>query len=429
MNLVTNLKRYISFENVFVLLLILLPFHVIISVFLQYKLWIPWAWLYKELLLFILWILLIYKFYSLNKKPSFDKLDYLIFWYFIYLILISIIKFYSVKAIVYWWRYDFEFLLIFLIVRHWSFLLKEKLSHYIKVFLISAWIAILSWIIVRFIIWEWVLVYFGFSSHISSWSITEWPPIYHGVEWANVRRFQWIFDWPNQAAFLLIVFSGLLFHYMKNKKDKLFYLYSILFVCFWLVFFTYTRSALIWIILSLGFIFVLNFKLFLTKYRKESITALVFIAILGSVFYIRYWGNMWEIVWRASSTKWHYERMIIWFNQFLGEPLWRGLSSSWPWYRLTRDTVNVDEKNFIPESWYIQQLVEWWIIGFILFVSIMWIIALTIYNISIPVFFSFIAVLVMNLLLHTFEASYISMLLFMILWLFLKKKYTYNTKK
>jgi len=429
MSIVSIIKKYINFESIFKFFLIILPFHVLISVFLQYKIWIPWAWLYKELLVFILGFLLIYEFHNLNKKPEFDKLDYLIFGYFTYLILISLIKFYSIKAIIYWWRYDFEFLMIFLITRHGSFILKQKLSYYIRLFLISAWIAVIIWIIVRFVIWEWVLVYFWFSPHLSNWSIAEWPPIYHWVEWAYVRRFQWIFDWPNQAAFFLILFSGLIFHYMKNKKDQLFYMYSILFINFWLVFLTYTRSALLWIILSLLLVFFLNIKLFLKKFLKECIFTLVLISILWTIFYIRYWWSLWEIVWRASSTKWHYERMIIGFNQFKSNPLWAWLSSSWPWYRLVRETKWINEKNFIPESWYIQQLIEWWIIGFILFMSSLWTIAFAIYKVSVPLFFSFMAILAMNWLLHTFEASYISILLFIMLWLFLKKNYTYNTKK
>jgi len=429
MNLISIIKRYINFEGIFKFFLIILPFHVVISVFLQYKLWIPGAWLYKEFLVFLLWILLVFEFYKLDKKPEFDKLDYLIFAYFWYLILISLIKFYSLKAIIYWWRYDFEFLLIFLISRHWSFLLKQKLSYYIRLFLISAWIAIIIWIIVRFITWEWILVYFWFSPHLSNWSITEWPPIYHWVEWAYVRRFQWIFDWPNQAAFFLILFSGLIFHYMKHKKDQLFYMYFILFFNFGLIFLTYTRSALLWILLSLFFIFILNIKLFLKKFLKECVFAIVLISILWTIFYVRYWWSLWEIVWRASSTKWHYERMIIGFKQFTSNPLWSGLASSWPWYRLVHDTKWIDEKNFIPESWYIQQLVEWWIIGFMLFIIIIAIIAFTIYNLSMPLFFSLMAVLAMNMLLHTFEASYISILLFMILWLFMKKNYKFNTNK
>lgn len=419
-----KLLNYFSFESIFKFLVIILPFHVLLSVFLQYKIWIPWVWLYKEILLFVFWGFLIYKYIINNKKPIFDYLDYAIFWYIGYLIIISLIHFSGFKSIIYWWRYDFEFLLIFLFAKHWRIFLKEKLSYYLRVFLISSSIALLIWILVRFVFGEGILVYFWFSPHLSSWNFTQWVPIYHGIEWANVRRFQWIFDWPNQAAFFLILYAGLLFHYLKAKKDYLFYLYCILFIIGWLVFFTYSRSSLLWVIWGLWILLLLNLKLIFKKYRLQSLVVLFVMFILWGMFYIRYWWHMDEIILRAWSSKWHSERMIYGFKQFVAHPLWQWLASSWPWYRLSHDTKNIDEKYFIPESWYVQQLVEWWIIGFIFFMISMILILIRIYPLSKSLFFAFFAILIMNLFLHTFEASYISMLLFIFLGLFLGRKDT-----
>jgi len=417
-----KLLNYFSFESIFKFLVIILPFHVLLSVFLQYKIWIPWVWLYKEILLFVFWGFLIYKYIINNKKPIFDYLDYVIFWYIGYLIIISLIHFSGFRSIIYWWRYDFEFLLIFLFAKHWRIFLQEKLSYYLRIFLISSSIAILIWILVRFVFGEGILVYFWFSPHLSSWNFIQWVPIYHGIEWANVRRFQWIFDWPNQAAFFLILYAGLLFHYLKAKKDYLFYLYCILFIIGWLVFLTYSRSSLLWVIWGLWVLLLLNLKLIFKKYRLQSLVVLVVIFILWGMFYIRYWWHMDEIILRAWSSKWHSERMIYGFKQFVAHPLWQWLASSWPWYRLAHDTKNIDEKYFIPESWYVQQLVEWWIIGFLFFIISMLLILIRIYPLSKSLFFSFFAILIMNLFLHTFEASYISMLLFIFLGLFLAKK-------
>jgi hypothetical protein len=410
------------FERVYKILILILPFHVIFSVFFQYKLWIPGFSLYKEVLIFALFALLAFDYYKNSKKIILEKLDYAILAYIWYLVLITIFNYSWIGAFIYWWRYDFEFLLVFLITRHWAYLLNNKLSYYLRIFLISWWAAILIWMIIRFITKEWVLVYFWFSPHVSNWVLNEGPPIYHWIEWASVRRFQWIFDWPNQAAFFLIVYAWLLFHYLKNKKDAWFYLMSCLVVIWWLVFMTYCRSALIWIIASLGLIFILNIRLIIKKYRNQSIWVVVAMVILWALFNIRYWWHMEEILLRAWSTKWHSERMIIWVKEFISHPLGQWLASSWPWYRFTHDTKNIDEKYFIPESWYVQQLVEGWVVGFILFMAIMLIMSYEIYFISTALFFSFIAVLTMNVLLHTFEASYVSMVLFMFLGLFLKNK-------
>ncbi|EKE28707.1 MAG: hypothetical protein ACD_3C00026G0008 [uncultured bacterium (gcode 4)] len=410
------------FDKLYKALLVILPFHVLVSVFFDYKIWISGFWIYKEILVIALLWILIHELYKLKKMPKFDILDFMIFGYFGYLLLISLVNFTWLKPIIYGWRYDFEFLLMFLVSRHWGFLLKDKLSSYIRLFLLSWWAAIIIWLLVRFVFGETILVNFWFSPKLSSWSFDQGVPIYHWIEWANVRRFQWIFDWPNQAAFFLIVYSWVLFHYLRNKKDFQFYLYSALAVIWWLVFLTYSRSSLLGIIAWLWLVFLLNLKTIVKKYKIQSISVLILMILLWGAFYVRYGWVMDNIILRAWSSKWHIERMIIWFKQFSSKPLGQGLASSWPWYRITHDTKWVDEKNFIPESWYVQQLVEWWIIGFFLFVWIMYLMTIKIYFLSKPIFFSFIAILFMNLLLHTFEASYISLMLFMLLGLFLRKK-------
>lgn len=420
--MIEKMKKYFSFEGILKFLVIILPFNVIITVFFEYKIWFHWFWIYKELIIFYLLSYLLFWFYKNKKLPKFDIIDYSIFWYIWYLLLISLINKTWLKAIVFWWRYDFEFLLIFLITKHWRFLLKEKLSYYLKTFLISASIAVGIWILVRFVLWEWVLLHFGFSPYLSSWNFDKWVPIYHWIEWANVRRFQWIFDWPNQTAFFLIFYCWLLFHYFRTKKEHLFYIYCVLFVMWGLVFLTYSRSALLWILGWLWILFLLNIVIIFKKFRTQSLVALFFIIILWWIFYIRYWGHMEDIILRAWSTKWHSERMIEWFNQFLAKPMWKWLASSGPWYRATHELKVVDEKHFIPESWYVQQLVEWWIIWFLLFVFIMLGLLVQIYPLSKSLFCSFVAVLIMNIVLHTFETSYVSILLFLFLWLFLGKK-------
>lgn len=417
-----KLLNYFSFENIFKFLIIILPFNVILTVFLDYKLWIRWIWIYKEILLLTLWAYLAVVYFKNKKIPKFDFIDYSIIWYITYLIFISVIDHTWIKAIIYGWRYDFEFLLIFLFVRHWRFLLSQKISYYIRIFLISSSIAILIWILVRFVFWESILLYFGFSPHISVYSVLEWIPIYHSVPWANVRRFQWIFDWPNQAAFFLIFYSSLLFHYLKSRKEDLFYLYTILFVIWWLIFLTYCRSAILWIIGWLWMLLLLNLKIIFKKYRVQSFVIVLVIAVLWWLFYVKYWWSINEIIIRPGSSKWHYERMIYGFKQFLDKPQGRWLASSGPWYRATYGLKAEDEQFVIPESWYVQQLVEWWIIGFFFFISIMFLILVRIYPLSKPLFFSFFAILLMNVVLHTFEASYISILMFIFLGLFLSKK-------
>lgn len=417
-----KILNFLSFENIIKFLIIILPFHVLFSVFLEYKVWLHWVWIYKELLLIVLMTYLWIHLFIKKQIPKLDIIDYSILWYIIYLILISLVNYTWLKAIIYWWRYDFEFLLIFLIVRHWRFLLKEKISYYVRLFVISWSLALLIGILVRFVFKETILIHFWFSPVLSSWNFIDWVPIYHWIEWANVRRFQWIFDWPNQTAFFLIFYASMIYNYWRNKKDYVFYLFLVLFIVWWLIILTYSRSALLWVFGWLWLLVLLNLKLILKKYRMQSLVTLIIIFILGWFFYIRYGWHVEEIILRAWSSKWHSERMIIWFKQFLSNPMWQWLASSGPWYRATYNPKAENEKYFIPESWYVQQLVEWWIIGFVFFMTAMLFILIRIYPVCKPLFFAFFGVLTMNVVLHTFETSYVAILLFLFLWLFLSKK-------
>ena len=50
--------------------------------------------------------------------------------------------------------------------------------------------------------------------------------------------------------------------------------------------------------------------------------------------------------------------MIDGIHEFEQKPLGHGLAESGPAYRYAHDITNIKEDSYIPESWYIQQLVE-----------------------------------------------------------------------
>jgi K+-sensing histidine kinase KdpD len=121
--------------------------------------------------------------------------------------------------------------------------------------------------------------------------------------------------------------------------------------------------------------------------------------------------------------------MAIWLNRFTEKPLWSGLGEAWPAYRSTHPELKTKkntkeiEEYYIPESWFIQQLVEGGIIFFILFVSILWIILRRLLSVSPVIFWLLVAILVMNVFLHVFEATYLSILLFIFIWVFYGRKH------
>lgn len=411
------------------LLFILLPFHVLFSVFFQYKVGIPGFTIYKELILVLLTCGLGYGFYKAKKKPTFDKLDYLIFAYFGYLVLVTFFAQWWLKSIFFWARYDFEFFLAFLLMKHGKIFLQKPIQYYVKLFLLSGWLALILWLLVRFVFKETILLNFGFSGNVSVWNYGQSVPIYHWVEWATVRRFQGIFDWPNQAAYFILVYIWTLLYYFRNDKDYQFLSWCIVFILLWVLLFTYSRSALLWFAWGAVVVALLNIKTLFKKYLLQVIVVMIPVIILSWAFYYKYnWGGE-RLIARDWSSKWHIERIMIGVDRFTKNPIWSWLASSWPASRSVHKVETKEQTDYyIPESWFVQQLVEWWVIWFVIFGLILLLIIIELYKKNTFLLWSFMSVLTMNLVLHTFEAMYISIIFFMILGLVIWKSGKSNKK-
>ena len=419
------------FDRIFRIFLILLPWSVLGTVFLGSKLGIPGISFFKEIFLIALLALLVWDFWKQKIFPKFDILDYLIGSYIGYLVIITLVNGLWLASLVYGGRYDFEFLIAFLIAKHGSTLLKGTVAQYLKIFLLSASMALFAGILVRFVFHETILLHFGFSPNLSNWSFGGTPPIYHGIDGARIKRFQGIFDGPNPAAYFIIIYIGLLVHYFRTKKAHHFLIGIWIMVLFGLIFLTYSRSSIIGIIIGFLILIAFSLKTIWYKYKKESTYIIVFLAIISGLFYIRYEGNIDQIIMRTSSSKGHFDRAMTGIERFKEHPMGQGLGTTGPAYRYVvklADTpiyggkIENTEDYYIPESWYIQQLVEWGIVAFVLFCVIMGMIAWMIFPLSPALFTAFIAVLTMNLFLHSFESVYISLILFLIFGVFVGKR-------
>ncbi len=404
-------------------LIIILPFYVLFAVFFSVKIWIPKAWFYvKELIIILLFFSLIYEFIRKKILPKFDILDYLIIWYVVYWVWITLINWLWLNSIIYGWRYDFIFFYVLLIIKHWKQFLTVKVNDLVKLFVISSSLSLFFSILVKFRLWEKVLLFFGFTDYISSWTYNGSIPTYHWLENSGIKRFQWIMDWPNQMAFFMILYTSIFLHYIKKKLE--YHIVIFMVFLFSLILMTYSRSALLWIFSWAWLLFILNIKYIYEKYKKHLLIWISLFIILSSSVLFIFSEKVENIFLRSSSTTGHFDRMEIWLNRFGNKPMWSWLSEAWPAYRnIYNDKQTKEaEQYYIPESWFIQQLIEWWIIYFSLFVLILIIILLKLYNSSKPLFAWLIAILVMNIFLHIFEATYLSILLFIFVWLFYEKK-------
>lgn len=412
------MKKSNFFTIITKIILIILPFYVFLSLILKNVTGIDFIWIFlKELLLILAFLWVIYEFIKAKKFPKFDILDYLIFGFIWYWIAITFINWLWIKSLFYGWRYDFIFFVAFLIYKHWAQFLKESWKNLIKLFFISASISLLIWVTIKFSLKEEFLLLFWYVDYSGNWIYNWWVPIYHWLENSWTRRFQWILDWPNMMWFFLILYSGIFLFLQKNKKE--FYVFLVLAFLAVLLYITFSRSAILWVLAWVWILFLVNLKTIFQKHKKVflTITAIssVFIILILSIFL----NPIKNIVLRESSTEWHFSRMIIWIERFIQKPFWAWLAESWPAFRsIYPDKQTLEfEQYYIPESWFIQVLVEGWIIYFLLFLTILWIIWTKLYKKSIFMFVSFFAILVMNVFLHIFEATYLSILLFILIWL------------
>lgn len=409
-------------------LIIVLPFYVIIKVYAD-KILDMWflGFFIKEFIIVLLFLSLIYE-YFINKnnnevKLKFDYIDYIIFIFIAYWVIISLFNGLWFNSIFFGWRYDFLWFIVFLIYRHWRVFLKEKFNNLVKLFLLSASISLFLWIMVKFVLGEEILSFFGFTIEVAQFWFWWWIPIYQWVEASWIRRFQWILDSPLAMWYFLLLFSWLYSYLNRKNLDYGFFLWlSFLFV---LIFLTYSRGAMLWVILAVFILFLFSFRYIFKYYKRVFIYwSLIFISLV-LVLSIVFQDKLYNVFLRDWSTSWHLTRMETWIERFLEKPLWSWLATAGPWYRyiIEWETSLETDRYYIPESWFVQILVEWGIIYFTLFILILTNILHNLYRNNYKfIFVMFIWILVMNFFLHVFEYTYITILLFLFLGLFYKEK-------
>lgn len=166
-----------------------------------------------------------------------------------------------------------------------------------------------------------ILLYFGFGGNLSNWTLGSQVPIFHGVEGANVRRFQGIFDGPNPAAAFLLLYIPLYLLYLRPYKDY-HYLGGLGFIVLFTTFiYTYSRSALLGAIGALGLIALFYGRSWIRRYPKQLMSALMLLLLVGSIGYFKYSSKFEDLVVRKSSTDGHLIRMINGWEEFRKEPM------------------------------------------------------------------------------------------------------------
>lgn len=201
-----------------------------------------------------------------------------------------------------------------------------------------------------------------------------------------------------------------------------------------MIFYTYSRSAMLGVIFAYILVLVMSLWSLWRFYRMQLISVIIILWLFMWSVGIIYYDRAMAIVGRAGSTQWHSERMVIGFKRVIEHPFGQWLGSAGPAYRHVMKVTDVPhesivelDKYYIPESWYIQQFIEGWFLSGILFLGIIAsiFISLMILNPILGALFAWVST--MNLFLHTFESSTVSLSLFLLVWMFLA--YKHDTKK
>lgn len=415
------IKRTGIFDICVRLLLVLLPFTTVITVVGKERIGLPFIWFYKEILLLILILTLAWYDRKKTVLIKWSAIDWIIMLYIANLLIISFFTT-GMSGIVYGWRYDFSFLILFWVIYHGSSLLKKGVAYYVKLALVSMSIMIVISALLKFPFSEDLLLYLGFSGNPSAWEFSWVPPIFHGIDGANVRRFQGILDGPNTMGAFLIMFVGLFTYYFRAYRAWYFVNGGVILAIFILVLYTYSRSATLWMIVGIWIALLGSMWYILKRYKKEFLT----LSLLGIIFVwvlsLQYRDKIDSIIWRAWSTKWHFERMTVGIERVTLFPLGQWLGSAGPAYRYVQKLETIDQKTreekdrfYIPESWYIQQFIEWWIVWWVCFIILIGILIFKLWKRHIFLASMFIWICFMNFFLHTFESSPLSLLLFTLL--------------
>lgn len=363
---------------------------------------------------------IIFSYIQQKRKLHFTQTDIFIG---VYIILMIVASFFTtwIQGIAYGGRYDFLFLVAFLIIYHGYFLLGKPPSYYVRLFLISGGVMIFISGLLKWPLSEDLLLYLGYGGNPSNWQFGGVVPIFHGVDGANVRRFQGLLDGPNTMGAFLVIYMSILVYYYRRYREWYFMIWCTILVMAAMVFYTYSRSAILGLSLWVWIIILFSLWKIFKKYASEMISvSLIFLVLLGLLF-TQYAGNAKAIFERWWSTKGHIERMKVGIERTFSHPLGQWLWSAWPAYRYvqnleTKDRKEVEEldRYYIPESWYIQQFVEWGFLWGILFILTMVSIGYSLFRVHIFLFGGFLGILLMNFFLHTFESSIVSLSLFLI---------------
>lgn len=275
----------------------------------------------------------------------------------------------------------------------------------------------------------------GFSNKPSTYEANSCISFSQNVTGGH-NRFQGSFGDPIRFSVFMVVFYfmfiGFILHKELHKKvlrNTLLVIPSIF--IFTAIFYSYTKTSMLGLLFGSVLFFYLVRKIKFGKEisKKFVVTSSVTIGvILAFVLYVKR-----ALFLHPEALLGRVENLIISIDMFFFNPFGYGLGIAGPASQLaTSSDMSLASwvRKFLPENWYIQILLEQWLVWLWIFIALLSVIGVYLYRIvklkkdylSISIFVSFITILFMANFTHIFEESATSFILFMIIWGYIAKE-------
>jgi len=292
---------------------------------------------------------------------------------------------------------------------------------------------------------------FGYSAWVSNYEVDKSLPAFHIVEAKWTARFASTFAGPNQLGFYLMVFIGLILGFLKyaftdpEVSDKnilwkisfknrfkfmtpgslgaVFLIWTLIFALICL-YFSFSRSAWLWTILIFSLFIFFSFP---EKYRWKIFFWWLISWILLILYTYFFQSDFFErTILRWGSTSMHIEKTLEWIEIIKENPMWLWLWMAWP---VTMRFSELWEEK-IAENWFVQMFQEFWVLWWIIYLLFIWSFLVFLIKNFLKnnfenfswflLFWGFLWlswILFAGLFLHSFEDIWVSLLLFMLIWI------------
>ncbi len=387
------------------ILLFLLPFHAVLATFLRFEVGLENAWLWKELLLILLFIINLGFQELKDLKSAFsNKLSLLIVGYSVFL------------AISVLWAPDISLMRLFLGAKYDVFLFvalfaglsfgslsKKDFEEMLKWTFFGGLAAFVFGLFLHFVVRPENFTMFGYRNDWSTHIAGDAPAFCQKIENSELCRFQGTFAGPNQAAFYALLFIPICVHFLKRYKQLA--MVGII-AAVSALFFTFSRSG--WLAFGLELVLILTLMVKVDKkYLKAALGTLLILGVIAVL-------AMPDLVLRPLSNSEHLSQWMQGLRVFINSPIYGfGLGTAGPASRLLAEIA------VIPESWFLQLAIEGGIIAAGLFIAIYYELLKRLWKdikgVGLVFIIVLFALLIPSQLLHVFEDSSLTYSLFFLL--------------